>query len=68
MTNLSDADLADAKLVKANLAAADLGGAIKDIARGQVKQAANQIIELGKDLGPIIARTAAYVFFKAVGV
>jgi len=40
-----------------------IGGAIKDIAKGQVKEAAKQIIELGKDLGPIIAKTAAYAFF-----
>jgi hypothetical protein len=41
-----------------------IGEAIKDIAKGQVKEAAKQIIELGKDLGPIIAKTAAYAFFK----
>ena len=40
-----------------------IGGGIKDIAKGQVKEAANQIIQLGKDLGPIVARTAAYGFF-----
>jgi len=44
-----------------------VGGAIKDIAKGQVKKAAKQIIELGKDLGPIIAKTAAYTFFKGIG-
>jgi hypothetical protein len=41
-----------------------IGEAIKDIAKGQVKEAAKQIVELGKDLGPIIAKTAAYTFFK----
>ena len=41
-----------------------IGGAIKDIAKGQVKEAAKQIIELGKDLGSIIAKTAAYAFFS----
>jgi hypothetical protein len=40
-----------------------IGGGIKDIAKGQVKEAANQIIQLGKDLGPIVAKTAAYGFF-----
>ena len=44
-----------------------VGEAIKDIAKGQVKEAAKQIIELGKDLGPIIAKTAAYAFFKSIG-
>jgi len=42
-----------------------IGEAIKDIAKGQVKEAAKQIIELGKDLGPIIIKTAAYGFFKS---
>jgi len=41
-----------------------IGGAIKDIAKGQVKEAAKEIIELGRDLGPIIAKTAAYAFFS----
>ncbi len=40
--------------------------AIKDIAKGQVKEAAKQIIELGKDLGPLVAKTAAYAFFKSM--
>jgi len=44
-----------------------VGEAIKDIAKGQVKEAAKQIIELGKDLGPIIAKTAAYAFFNDIG-
>lgn len=44
-----------------------VGEAIKDIAKGQVKEAAKDIIKLGKDLGPIIARTAAYTFFSNVG-
>ncbi len=43
-----------------------IGGAIKDIAKGQVKEAAKQIVELGKDLGPIIAKTAAYTFFSSM--
>jgi hypothetical protein len=30
-----------------------------------VKKAAKQIIELGKDLGPVIVNTAAYGFFKS---
>ncbi len=41
-----------------------IGGALKDIAKGQVKKAAEQIIELGKDLGPVILNTAAYAFFR----
>ncbi|NQT04000.1 MAG: pentapeptide repeat-containing protein [Planctomycetes bacterium] len=44
-----------------------IGEAIKDIAKGQVKEATKEIIELGKDLGPIIVKTAAYVFFKSIG-
>jgi len=43
-----------------------IGESIKDIAKGQVKEAAKQIVELGKDLGPIIAKTAAYAFFKGI--
>jgi hypothetical protein len=43
-----------------------IGEAIKDIAKGQVKEAAKEIIELGKDLGPIVAKTAAYAFFKSI--
>lgn len=43
-----------------------IGGVIKDIAKGQVKEAGKQIIELAKDLGPIIAKTAAYAFFKSM--
>ncbi|MHC4203614.1 MAG: pentapeptide repeat-containing protein [Planctomycetota bacterium] len=43
-----------------------VGEAIKDIAKGQVKEAAKEIIKLGKDLGPIIAKTAAYAFFKNI--
>jgi len=43
-----------------------IGGAIKDIAKGQVKEAAKQIIELGKDLGPLLVKVApmAYKFFE----
>jgi hypothetical protein len=40
--------------------------ATKDIAKGQVKEAAKQIIELGKELGPVIVKTAAYGFFKSM--
>ncbi len=43
-----------------------IGGAIKDIAKGQVKEAAKEVIELGKDLGPIIVKTVAYGFFKSM--
>ncbi len=41
-----------------------IGSALKDVAKGQVKKAAEQIIELGKNLGPVIVKTAAYAFFK----
>ena len=42
---------------------------IKDVAKGQVKEAARQILELGKDLGPLFVRMApaAYEFFKNIG-
>jgi hypothetical protein len=43
-----------------------IGGAMKDVAKGQVKKAAEQIIKLGKDLGPVIVNTAAYAFFKSM--
>jgi hypothetical protein len=43
-----------------------IGSVIEDVAKGQVKEAAKQIIELGKDLGPIIVKTAAYGFFKSM--
>ena len=43
-----------------------VGEAVKDIAKGQIKEAAKQIIELGKDLGPIIVKTAAYAFFRSL--
>ena len=41
-----------------------IGGALQDFAKGQVKKAAEQIIELAKDLGPVIVNTAAYAFFR----
>ena len=41
-----------------------IGGALKDVAKGQVKKAAERIIQLGKDLGPVIVNTAAYAFFR----
>jgi hypothetical protein len=43
-----------------------IGKVLEDIAKGQVKEAAKQIIELGKDLGPIVAKTAAYAFFRSL--
>ncbi len=43
-----------------------IGGVVGDIAKGQVVEAAKQIVELGKDLGPIIVKTAAYAFFKSM--
>jgi hypothetical protein len=42
-----------------------IGSALKDVAKGQVKEAAKQICKLGKDLGPVIVNTAAYGFFKS---
>ncbi len=42
-----------------------LDGAVTGIAKDQLKDTARQIYELGKDLGPVIARTAAYAFFKS---
>jgi len=51
---------------KAKKAALDIiGGVMKDVAKGKVRDAAEQIIELGKDLGPVIVNTAAYGFFKS---
>jgi hypothetical protein len=52
--------------VAKNTALDIIGGALKDVAKGQVKKAAEQIIELSKDLGPAIVSTAAYAFFKNV--
>jgi uncharacterized protein YjbI with pentapeptide repeats len=43
-----------------------IGSALKNVAKGQVKKAAEQIIELGKVLGPVIVNTAAYAFFKSM--
>jgi hypothetical protein len=42
-----------------------IGSALKDVAKGQIKEAAKQVYELGKDLGPVIVNTAAYGFFKS---
>jgi hypothetical protein len=58
-----------AKVAK-NTALDIFGNVIKDVAKGQVKEAAKQIIELGKDLGPLFVRMApaAYEFFKNIGV
>ena len=46
----------------------NLSGAIQRIAKGQVQEAAKQIVELGKDLGLLFVRMApiAYEFFKGV--
>ncbi|UCG57560.1 MAG: hypothetical protein JSU70_22180 [Phycisphaerales bacterium] len=41
-----------------------IGGAIEAFANGQLKEAAKQILELGKDLGPVMMNTGAYAFFK----
>ncbi|MDI6450521.1 pentapeptide repeat-containing protein [Anaerobaca lacustris] len=42
-----------------------IGDALKDVAKGQVMEAAKQIYELGKDLGPAIVNTAAYAYFRS---
>jgi len=55
-----------AKIAK-NKALDIIGKVLEDVAKGQIKEAAKQIVELGKDLGPIIAKTAAYAFFKSIG-
>lgn len=61
---LPDDDPTFAKVTKKT--ALDLiGSALKDVAKGQVKEAAKQICELGKDLGPVIVNTVAYGFFKS---
>jgi hypothetical protein len=71
ITNLRDAVAAQpensptfAKVAK-KTALDIIGSAMKDVAKGQVKEAAKQIYELGKDLGPVIVQTAAYGFFKS---
>lgn len=55
--------------VAKNTALDIVGEAIKEIAKGQVKNAAKEIIKLGKDLGPLLVRTApaAYEFFRSIG-
>ena len=44
-----------------------VGDCIKDIAKGKIKEAAKEIVALGVDLGPVIAKTAAYAFFSQLG-
>ena len=46
-----------------------IGEAIKDMAKGQVKKAVKEVVELGKDLGPLFVRMApaAYDFFTNIG-
>ena len=45
-----------------------VGEALRDITKGQVKEAAKQIVELGKDLGPLFVKMApiAYKFFQSM--
>lgn len=43
-----------------------VGETLKDVAKGQVKGAAQKIVELGKDIVPFIVDTAAYGFFKGL--
>jgi hypothetical protein len=42
-----------------------VGGAIQDFAKGKVKEAATVIVDICKDLGPVIVNSAAYAFFKS---
>ena len=39
---------------------------LKDDAKRQLKEAAKKIWELGKEVGPVVASTAAYTFFKKI--
>jgi len=43
-----------------------IGGAIQDFAKKKVKDAAVEIVNLCKELGPGILNTAAYAFFKSM--
>lgn len=43
-----------------------LGGAAEDAAKGLVTKVAKTILELGKELGPVVVNTAAYAFFKSM--
>lgn len=38
--------------------------ALKDVAKKQLSEAAKKIWELGKEVRPVVANTAAYVFLK----
>jgi hypothetical protein len=42
-----------------------IGGAIQDFAKGKVKEAATVIVDICKDMGPVIVNTAAYAFFRS---
>lgn len=43
-----------------------VGEATKDIAKGQIKKAAREIVKLGAELGPVITKTGAIAFFKGI--
>jgi hypothetical protein len=43
-----------------------VGGAIEDFGKKQVAEAAKTIVDLGKELGPLIVKTAAYAFFDSL--
>ena len=43
-----------------------VGEALEDIAKGELKKAAKDIYELGKLVGPLIAQTTAYAYFKGM--
>jgi len=40
--------------------------ALKDVAKRQLAEAAKKVLELGKDVAPMIVNTAAYNFFKGM--
>jgi hypothetical protein len=41
-----------------------IGDTLKDVAKGQIKEAAKQIYELGKEFGPVVLSSAAYAALK----
>jgi hypothetical protein len=42
------------------------GNAMQDIAKEDFKEAAKQIVTLGKDLGPVLTLSCGYLFFKTL--
>ncbi|MBL7154202.1 MAG: pentapeptide repeat-containing protein [Phycisphaerae bacterium] len=43
-----------------------VGGALEDFGKKQITEVAKTIVELGKDLGPVVVKTAAYAFFRSL--